>query len=78
MKKVEVIVRRKRKEAMFMSTAVLLQKEQCEYLKGMDNFIAKLKKQSSEIAKVEATEALKRTGVLDKKGQTKKKIVSWE
>lgn len=64
-----------------MSTAVKLRAAEVEFIKEMDNYVMKLKKQqieSSETACIEAKEALLRTGVVTKSGKTKKKIVSWE
>ena len=64
-----------------MSTAVKLRAAEVEFIKEMDNYIKKLKKQQNEsgqIAYDEARHALFRTGVVTKSGKTKKKIVSWE
>ena len=61
-----------------MSTAVLLQEKQRKYLEEMDSFIAQLQQDASQEAKKEAVLALKRTGVINKNGKQKKKIVSWE
>ena len=67
-----------RKETSAMSTAVLLQEKQRKYLEEMDSFIAQLQQDASQEAKKEAVLALKRTGVINKNGKQKKKIVSWE
>lgn len=64
-----------------MSTAVKLRAAEVEFIKEMDNYVIKLKKQqieSSETAYIAAKKALLRTGVATKSGKTKKKIVSWE
>lgn len=72
------ITSEKRKETSAMSTAVLLQEKQRKYLEEMDSFIAQLQQDASQEAKKEAVLALKRTGVINKNGKQKKKIVSWE
>lgn len=70
-----------KKEVDAMSTAVKLRAAEVEFIKEMDNYVLRLKKQqieSSENAYNEAKSALLRTGVITKSGKTKKKIVSWE
>lgn len=50
-------------------------------IKEMDAYIKKMKRQkgkSLEAARAEARKALIRTGVLDKDGRPKERIVSWE
>lgn len=49
-----------------------------EYIKGMHKYLASLKRATGEQAIKEAREGLIRTGVADKDGHIKKKIVSWE
>lgn len=64
-----------------MITTIKHPNAEVDFIKEMDIFIVKLKKQkneSSEIAYNEAKKALLRTGVVTKSGKTKKKIVSWE
>lgn len=61
-----------------MEIAVMLQKKDKELLSEMDAYILKLKNQPKSEAKDPAVRALKRTGVLSSKGNSKKKIVSWE
>ena len=71
----------KKKEVDVMSTAVKLRQLDNIFIEEMDNYIKKLEKQkndSKEIALQEAKEALVRTGVCTKKGNVKRKIVSWE
>lgn len=69
------------KEVDVMNTAVKLCAAEVEFIKEMDEYIGKLKKQqldSNEDACRAAKAALLRTGVVTKGGKTKKKIVSWE
>ena len=61
-----------------MEIAVMLQKRDKELISEMDAYILKLKQQPKTEAKGHAIKALKRTGVLNSNGRTKKKIVSWE
>lgn len=71
----------KKKEVDVMSTAVKLRQLDNIFIEEMDNYIKMLEKQmtdSKEIAIQEAKEALIRTGVSNKNGSIKKKIVSWE
>ena len=68
----------RKKEAMFMSTAVLLKETKDKYLQEMDKYIMHLQAQPLDVAKQEAIRALKRTGVMTSNGKQKKKIVSWE
>lgn len=71
----------KKKEVDVMSTAVKLRQIDNIFIEEMDKYIEKLEKQqarSNESALQEANEALVRTGVCTKKGNLKKKIVSWE
>lgn len=64
------------KETSFMAIAVSLNREQDKYIKEMNEYIKKIS--ASPQAETEALEALKRTGVVTKQGNLKKKIVSWE
>lgn len=68
----------RKKGATPMEIAVMLQKKDKEMLSDMDAYIMKLKNQPKAEAKGHAVSALKRTGVLSSKGNSKKKIVSWE
>lgn len=64
-----------------MSTATILRKEEYLFAKEMESYIETLKNQqkmSQDDAYEDAKNALKRTGVINRNGNTKKKIVSWE
>lgn len=65
-----------------MTTATMLQKEEFQFAKEMEAYVKELKslrKQNGEEEyRQEALEALRRTGVVTAKGNTRKKIVSWE
>ena len=61
-----------------MEIANVLQKKDDELLAEMDAYISKLKARPQPEAKESAVKELKRTGVLSTKGNSKKKIVSWE
>lgn len=70
---------RKRVDA--MSTATLLQKEEYQFAKEMEAYVESMKQRKDEAGNSlydEAKKALVRTGVITPKGNTKKKIVSWE
>lgn len=69
------------KEVVNMKPAVLLREDETVYIREMDLYIAKLRKQldSSKIkAREDARQALLRTGVITNDGKTKENIVSWE
>lgn len=71
----------KKKEVDIMSTAVKLRQSDNNFIEEMDRYIRELenqKKTSQDMAYQEAKKALYRTGVGTKKGNIKKKIVSWE
>lgn len=77
----KVLQESKKKDVDVMSTAFKLRAAEVEFIKEMDDFVVKLKKQqveSSETAYIEAKSALLRTGVVTKSGKTKKRIVTWE
>ena len=64
-----------------MSTSTMLRKEEYLFAKEMESYIKTLRNQqkvSQDDAYADAKEALKRTGVINRNGNTKKKIVSWE
>lgn len=64
-----------------MNTTVKLQTTDEELIKAMGKYVCNLKKQQnrpSEKMYNEAKSALVRTGVVTKRGKTKKRIVSWE
>lgn len=70
-----------KKEVNAMNIAIGLQSSEAKFVNEMDNYIKKLKKQqtsSKTIAYKEAMAALQRTGVVNKHGKPKKKIVTWE
>lgn len=60
------------------NTNMKIRKNDDVLLKEMGVFLHNLKKQSGERAYIEAMAALKRTGVTNKSGKTKRKIVTWE
>lgn len=59
-----------------METVIKLQAGNQKLIKGMEEYIKKLKAQPQEIAEKEAREALIRTGVTQKDGTAKDAIVS--
>lgn len=61
-----------------MDTIAKLQIDDQAFIKGMAEYLQKLKALPQEMARQEAREALIRTGVLTKDGKSKKSIVSWE
>ena len=70
-----------REEVSALSTAIKLRENEKRYLRDMERYIKRLEDEqvkSKESAYREAQEALIRTGVMDKDGKMKKKIVSWE
>lgn len=70
-----------KKEVFFMEIAVALREDEMQKVVAMQNYVNEKKnqaKQTPEIAKEEAKKALKRTGVVSKRGNPKKVIVSWE
>lgn len=70
-----------REEVSALSTAIKLRENEARYLKDMEIYIKRLEDEqvkSKENAYQEAKKALIRTGVMDKNGKMKKKIVSWE
>lgn len=70
-----------REEVSALSTAIKLRENEARYLRDMEIYIKRLEDEqvkSKEIAYQEAKKALIRTGVMDKDGKMKKKIVSWE
>lgn len=63
------------------TTAAKIIEDSEAFSRGMGAYLKKLQEQAktSKIqAKKDAIEALKRTGVLDKNGEPKERIVSWE
>lgn len=69
------------REVDVMSTSVILRTDEVKFIKEMENYVIKLKKQQIESRKNaynDAKKALLRTGVVTRSGKTKKKIVSWE
>lgn len=72
----------KRKEVDIMTTATILRNEEFKFANEMEEYVEEIKnkrklKGEAECRK-EALAALKRTGVVTKNGNTRKKIVSWE
>ena len=70
-----------KKEVDVMNTAVEIRSTEVEFIKEMDHYIEKLRQQqtdSVDTAYKEAMDALLRTGVVNKNGKPKEKIVSWE
>lgn len=70
-----------REEVSALSTAIKLRENEARYLRDMEIYIKRLEDEqvkSKESAYQEAKKALIRTGVMDKDGKMKKKIVSWE
>ena len=61
-----------------MAVATMLRKKEQARFEEVDRYIERLRKMPREEARRESVEALKRTGVLDESGKSKKKIVSWE
>lgn len=72
----------KRKGVDVMTTATILEKEEYKFANEMEKYVKELKsmrKRNGEAeCREEALEALKRTGVVTRNGNTRKKIVSWE
>lgn len=69
------------KEVDIMPTAVKIIHDERIYAENMRAYVEKLEKQakaSTSQAKKDATKALKKTGVINRNGSSKKKIVSWE
>lgn len=69
------------KEVDIMPTALKIIHDERIYAKNMKAYVEKLEKQaklSTNQAKEDATRALKKTGVINCNGSSKKKIVSWE
>lgn len=58
------------------SEVMIFQKSDLEFISGMELYLEKLQSLPDEIAKKEALSALIRTGVLDKDGNAKNRIVS--
>lgn len=70
-----------KKGAMFMKTSVILREDEMKKIREMQKYVNKMRVQAQkepEVARVEARGALVRTGVITKKGNPKKIIVSWE
>ena len=70
-----------REEVSALSTAIKLRENEARYLRDMEIYIKRLEDEqvkSKESAYQEAKKDLIRTGVMDKNGKMKKKIVSWE
>ena len=70
-----------KKEAIFMEIAVALREDEMQKVVAMQKYVSEKKSQAKhtpELAKKDAQKALKRTGVVSKKGTLKKVIVSWE
>lgn len=61
-----------------MQIAARLQENDQRFLEEMRKYLDELKSRPPETAKIEAQEALHRTGVTTKDGKLKKSIVSWE
>ncbi len=65
-----------------MTTATLLKNEEFQFANEMEAYVndfkSKVKKNGKEQYRDDALAALKRTGVVTSKGNTRKKIVSWE
>ena len=69
------------KEVDIMPTAMKLIDDERIFVKEMELYVQKLKMQSQtskKQAQADAKKALKKTGVINKNGTAKKKIVSWE
>lgn len=69
------------KENEFMNIAAKITDDELIYSKGLQEYLKMLQKQKNddpEEAKKDAIKALKKTGVINKNGTPKKKIVSWE
>ena len=70
-----------KKEVDIMPTAVKIIHDERIYVEQMRAYVEKLEEQaetSEKQAKKDAIKALKETGVINKNGKLKKKIVSWE
>lgn len=71
----------KDKEVDIMPTALKIINDEKVFAEKMKIYVEKLERQardSEEQAKQDAKKALRETGVIDKNGTIKKKIVSWE
>lgn len=71
----------KNKEVDIMPTALKIINDEKVFAEKMKIYVEKLERQaqdSEEQAKKEARKALRETGVINKNGTIKKKIVSWE
>lgn len=61
-----------------MTMSVLLEKNDEKLIKGMEEYVRRLREKAGEDARQEAIQALIRTGVATEDGKLKKNIVSWE
>lgn len=80
MAKKDVFQQKKEVEVDIMAAVKILRDEQA-YAREMQAYVKTLKKQSREsssVAKRNAINALKKTGVINSNGSAKVKIVSWE
>ena len=66
------------KEIDAMDTAIRLERNVSEYIRGMDRYIEGIRSESKETASKKARSALYDSGVITRTGKVKKKIVSWE
>lgn len=70
-----------RKGETFMSVSAVLREDEMKRVRAMQKYVDKMRIQAQEepdTARIEARRALVRTGVITKKGNPKKVIVSWE
>lgn len=69
------------REDSYMKTVIALYKSDTQRIVAMRKYVSKKQAEAKHFpdhAKIEATDALIRTGVVTKHGNPKKKIVSWE
>lgn len=70
-----------KREATFVKVAAALREDEMQKVVAMQKYVSEKKnqaKQTPELAKEDAQKALKRTGVVSRRGIPKKVIVSWE
>lgn len=68
-------------EVNIMPTALKIIEDEKVFSRGMEMYLRKLQEQAEKSrtqAKKDAIKALKKTGVIDKNGKVKERIVSWD
>lgn len=65
----------------FMRVSAMLREDEMKKVRAMQKYVDEIRAQAQkkpDVARIEACEALVRTGVITRKGNPKKVIVSWE